>query len=209
MPLALLEARQESPAVAAHVEPDDFGRVAQVFADQQRAIGAIMDTLSRDLQNVGACIGKDHTARYFDQTYHPAASTAMDGLCALFDAVGAIAQGLPRAGTDHDRADKISATNWRTTDYRTYQVQTETSPLAPQVPGLSGNSPGWLPVVLEPVWPSWRDNLPAAAAAWQNAQGPAPGRAASPARRTDQPGRQQPGRGPSGFGGVLGPFRPR
>ncbi|WP_192909448.1 hypothetical protein, partial [Gandjariella thermophila] len=170
MPLALLEARQESPAVAAHIEPDDFGRVAQVFADQQRAIGGIMESLSRDLQSAGACIGKDHTAGYFDQTYQPAASTVTDGLCALFDAVGAVAQGLAKAGTDHSRADAISASNWRTTDYRTYQVQTQTSPLAPRVPGLRGYSPGWLPGVLEPVWPTKNDNLPSVAAAWRNAQ---------------------------------------
>jgi uncharacterized protein YukE len=164
---ALLAAVEESPA-ATRVDPGDFEATARAFAAEQATLVQIMDTLRSNLAANSPCIGQDHSATYFVGLYRSAGETVMNGLTALVTLVGNIAQGLAQAGTDHSRADAISAADWHTTNYQTITVDTWDGTNPQVVPEITGYEPGWLPSILNGWWPC-RDHgkLAGSIRAWQ------------------------------------------
>ena len=150
---ALLSALEDSPTTATHVAPGDFEATARAFAAEQATLVAIMDTLRSNLAANAPCIGQDHSAAYFAGLYRSAGETVMNGLAALVALVGNIAQGLAQAGADHSRADAISASNWRTTNYQTITIDTWDGTNPQVVPEITGYEPGWLPSFLNEWWP--------------------------------------------------------
>jgi hypothetical protein len=161
----LLAAMADSPAAATQVEPGDFASTAHAFADEQATL------VRSGLAANTPCIGQDASATYFAGYYGDAGETVMNGIVALVTLVGSIAQGLARSGTDHGRADAISAANWRTTDYETITVDTWDSTNAQVVPTITGYDPGWLPGILNGFWPCRDDDkLAGCVVAWRGAQ---------------------------------------
>lgn len=144
---ALLTATEDSPPKPTQVDPGDLAGTAQAFADTQATFEQIMNTLRSDLGAQSPCIGQDQSATYCGGLYKAAGDTVMDGLAALCTLVGNIAQGLAQAGTDHIRADAISATDWRA-DHATITVNTWDSINAEVVQEITGYEPSWLPGML-------------------------------------------------------------
>jgi hypothetical protein len=167
---AVLESiRLDSPAKPTQVDPGDFESTANAFAAQQTAMNDIMVTLRSDLAANMACIGKDHSAQSFAGSYRSASATVMSGLAQLGQVVGDIAQGLAQSGTDHSRADAISAGNWQSL-YATISVTTMDTLIPQVVPEIAGHEPGWLPSVLDQVWPTYdAGKLAGTANAWHTA----------------------------------------
>ena len=167
---AVLESiRLDSPVKPTQVDPGDFDSTANAFVAQQTAINNIMVTLRSDLAVNMACIGKDHSAQSFAGSYRSAGTTVMNGLAQLGQVVGDIAQGLAQSGTDHSRADAISAGNWQSS-YTTISVTTMDTLIAQVVPEITGHEPGWLPSVLDQVWPTYDSGkLAGTAGAWHTA----------------------------------------
>jgi hypothetical protein len=168
---ALLPALEDSPATATRVDPGDFEATSRAFAAAQATLVQIMDTLRSSLAGNLPCIGQDHSATYFAGLYRAAGETVMDGLTALVALVGNIAQGLAQAGTDHSRADAISAASWQTTNYQTITVDTWDGTNPQVVPKITGYEPDWLPSILDGWWPC-RDQgkLADSQHAWQTAR---------------------------------------
>jgi len=138
---ALLAAREDSPGAATRIDPGDFAATAHAFADAQHSLVDITDTLRSALAANCPCIGQDRSATYVAGLYSGAGAAVMNGYVALVTLVGSIAQGLAQAGTDHSRADAISATTWRTTDYQTITVDTWDSTNPQVVPEITGYEP--------------------------------------------------------------------
>jgi uncharacterized protein YukE len=171
MTVTLRPAAEDSPTTPTNVEPGDFEATANAFAAEQQTVMHLMDDLRSGLAANSPCIGQDASATYFASRYGPAADTFMNGCAELYAVIGNIAQGLAQAGTDHSRADAISATNWRTTDYHTITVNTYYTINPQVVPTITGHEPGWLPSVLYHVWPCKDDaTLAGSIHAWQAAQ---------------------------------------
>lgn len=105
----LRPAQLDSPATATRVEPGDFEATARAFADGQSALNEIMVSLREQLGPHSPCIGADGSARYLADRYRAAGEQVMSGLASLGTVLGAIARGLAQSGTDHSRADAISA----------------------------------------------------------------------------------------------------
>ncbi|HEV3358536.1 MAG TPA: hypothetical protein VG247_17205 [Pseudonocardiaceae bacterium] len=167
---ALLTAVEDSPPRSTQVDPGDFAGTAHAFADTQDTFQQIMNTLRSSLGAQSPCIGQDESATYFGGLYKAAGDTVMDGLAALCGLVGNIAQGLARAGTDHSRADAISATDWRA-DYDTITVNTWDSINAQVVQQITGYEPDWLPGILNQWWPCYdAGKLAGTVQAWHTAQ---------------------------------------
>jgi uncharacterized protein YukE len=153
------------------VDPDDFGATAQDFVDGQHDMRSLLSTLHTNLSHNDAAVGRDASSYAFAVIYHQGANQVLDALDYLHDVLGAIAVGLCQAGTDHSRADAISAADWRTADYTTYTVTVDSAASTPDAPNITSHHPNWLPAHLVDVWPCKDDDrLPAAAAAWQTAR---------------------------------------
>lgn len=104
------------------VDPVGYATAADLLGDAGELAAAALARLHHGLAGSGAMAGDDAASEGFARTYDDLASTAVDAMADLVDAIGTTAVLTARSGERHARADAAASVVPRDADHRTTLV---------------------------------------------------------------------------------------